>query len=746
MRFLASPCVAARIVILCAASAHAVAHAQQAPQPSPTPATTEQKGLGDIVVTASRREEKLQKVGISITALSASALQQMGVKQTSDIVSQVPSLRLNQYNSASPVFNIRGVSQNSFDDQLEPPVAIYVDDAYIAAAGAQSVPSFDLARVEVLRGPQGTLFGRNATGGLIQFISKRPTKTLDGYLDVTGGTNGHANVEGAISGPLTDDIQARIAGAYNYRRPFIRNLIGTGGQGLNNYALRGQLAAQPTDRLNLLVIGRFSRNDNEKQGTPAGVPAYPDADGLGLYVGPNQNPWGTCNGCDAYGWKDTDGNPYVVSADTSGRFNRTIYGAQGRVEWDLGGVQVTSITDWLRNHRTSYSDDDGSPNPIFDDFYYQRYHQISEEFRLSGSTSNLRWTTGFYYLDTHSDNGFQLTSFGDYMSGYNGKFRTHSWSIFGQGEYDITSKLTVIGGLRYVQDRKTADVVSQEHFDGALTAQLIFNPSTYPDLAREKFNDYAARAQVNYKLDEDVLLYASFNRGIKGPNFIAQSFTPFIPENSPHKGETLLAYEAGLKGSFFDRTVRLNIDGFVYDHHNYQAYSYKNLVSAIVNKPATAKGIEAELTLAPILGLTLSSGVSLMESKVKDVVLPSGRIITSNLPQSPGLSGNVSVNYEVPVSDGLKASAHFDMAWTRKFNFSIFPAEVTEEPGHAEGNLRLSLSDAKDRWTASVFCHNLWKVLYRTYALDSSGYGSLANIYNEPRWFGLELRYNLGQH
>lgn len=718
--------------------------AYQTPSQSTESVETTSGGFNEIVITASRREQNLQDVGISVTAFGGKALEELGVRQTIDIVGQVPGLRMNQYSSASPVFNIRGVSQNSFDDHLETPVAVYIDDAYVAFAGAQSVPTFDIERVEVLRGPQGTLFGRNATGGLIHFISKRPTKELDGYVDLMGGTHGHANVEGAISGPLAENVQARLAGAYTYRRPYLRNDMGNGGQGLNNYAFRGQLAFQPSETLNVLLMGRYSRNDNEKQTTPVGVPAYPDADGLGLYVRPDENPWGTCNGCDAVGWRDADGKPYTVSADTAGTFNRKLYGGQARIEWDLGGVSLISITDAIWNRRTTFSDDDGSPNPLFEDHYYQRSRQISEELRLSGEAENFRWTTGFYYLNSRSRNGFYLTSFTDYRSGYDALMRTKSWSLFGQVEYDLTPSLTLIGGLRYVEDKKIADVHSRETFDGFTTAELIFNPTTYPDLAKRKWSDYAARVQLNYKVNEGVLLYASFNRGIKGPNFIAQAFTPFIAENAPHDGETLLAYEAGVKSSLFDRRVRLNLSGFIYDYNDYQAYSYKDLVSAIRNKPASAMGLEAELTVIPVEGLTISSGLSAMKSKVKDVELPSGRVVDTDLPQSPGISGNVVVNYETPVSDALKVSANFAMTWSDHFTFGLFPAEVNKEPGYAAGNLRLSISDIGDRWSISAFGNNIWKELYRTYTLDSSAFGSVANHYVEPRWFGLELRYKFG--
>src|SRR5512134_704646 len=164
-------------------------------------------GLEEIVVTALRREQRLQDVGISVTALGSETLSDLNITTATDITRAVPSLKMNAYSSSQVVFNVRGVSQNDYGDQQEPPVAVYQDDSYSSSINLASFPVFDLARVEVLRGPQGTLFGRNATGGAIQFVSNKPTEEPEGYATATVGSYGQFIAEGAISGPLGDNVQ-----------------------------------------------------------------------------------------------------------------------------------------------------------------------------------------------------------------------------------------------------------------------------------------------------------------------------------------------------------------------------------------------------------------------------------------------------------------------------------------------------------------------------------------------------------
>ena len=277
------PCVLFRFTCAALAAAPVLADAQQ-------PAATGERALEEIFVTANRREERLQDVGISVTALGSESLGNLNITTATDITRAVPSLKMNAYSSSQVVFNIRGVAQNSYGDEQEPPVAVYQDDSYSSSINLASFPVFDLERVETLRGPQGTLFGRNATGGAIQFISRKPSDEFEGYAAATFGRFNQQIFEGAVSGPFTDKLQGRIAFISNQDDGYINELVpGEEDRGANDhYALRGRIAWQPTDSTEVDLILRYLRADKERQaGLYSHEPACPNAQRQGEFTPPH---------------------------------------------------------------------------------------------------------------------------------------------------------------------------------------------------------------------------------------------------------------------------------------------------------------------------------------------------------------------------------------------------------------------------------------------------------------------------
>src|SRR6185295_11917459 len=256
------------IALLTGISPSALAQQESQQQPAATaPPAQEEERFGEVVVTAQRREQKLQDVGISVTPLSAEAVHDLNITTATDIVRAVPSLKMNAYSSSQVVFNIRGVSQNDYGDQQEPPVAVYQDDSYSSSINLASFPVFDLARVETLRGPQGTLFGRNATGGAIQFISRKPTEAFEAYTDLTYGSYNQVVVDGAVSGPFSDNVQGRLAFIYDKDDGYMESIVaGVPDRGGNDhYAFRGSLAWQPGEETDVGVILRYLKADKETQ-------------------------------------------------------------------------------------------------------------------------------------------------------------------------------------------------------------------------------------------------------------------------------------------------------------------------------------------------------------------------------------------------------------------------------------------------------------------------------------------------
>jgi iron complex outermembrane receptor protein len=250
---------------------------------------------------------------------------------------------------------------------------------------------------------------------------------------------------------------------------------------------------------------------------------------------------------------------------------------------------------------------------------------------------------------------------------------------------------------------------------------------------------------MNYQVSDQALIYASFSRGIKGPNFAAPSFFPFLAADFTHGGETLLAYEAGVKTNLFDRRLQLNIGGFLYDYQDYQAFFFENVSNLIRNRDAKAKGVEVEISARPVKGLTINAGLSFLDTKVKNVPLPSGRIVDRELPQAPGFSGNASIRYEVPLSSGVSGAVQFDMSHTGASSFTVVAAPVDQEKAYSVGNLSVSLLDANDRWEVTAFVKNLWDERYRVYSADVSAFGYIDSVYAEPRWAGVSVRYKFGK-
>ena len=691
---------------------------------------------GEIVVTAQKRKQNVQDIGLSVSALGAENLAALGRQDVTALAAQVPSLQVNQYAPTVTVFNIRGVAQNDFADSQEAPIAFYSDEVYISALGAISGMTFDLERIEVLRGPQGTLFGRNATGGLVQIISARPTDRFEAFVTGTVGSYGQVATEGAISGPITDRIRGRLSFTTNNGGDYITNRVGPDIGGAKFYAGRAQLAIDVGSSGKLNLKAQVLRNDNDRQANLySHVSAIPNAQGLGEYIPRNENPWGTCPGCDANGYVEPDNDPFTVSYNAPIYFGRTHWDFAARYEQDLGGnTTLTSITDFQRLIKRYGDDSDTTPTTLFHYTTYQNLSQFSQELRLAGDAGRMHWMVGGYGIRIRSRNNYRTDATGDFALDevYGGKLNTDSLAIFSQLEYKLTDKLTVIGGLRYSWDWKTYNFT---HYDNGVP-DLVFNKTTFPDLARNDFDSYSGKFEIDYKPTPDVLLYASVNRGIKSGGFGTPAIPPIDPTTIPFKGEILTNYEGGLKLTMFDRTTHLNLSGFYYNYQNYQSFELSGLSLVIRNKHAFAKGLEVEFNSRPIDGLYLQANATLMDSKVKKVVLPSGDVVDRRMAQAPKFSASALVRYEFDAGPG-KLALQTNWKYNSGQFFSTFNAPVDLQKRYIVGDARISYAFANAPVEVAFFANNLTDKRYIIYNLDLSGpLGLTQQTFARPRWLG----------
>ena len=807
-RFSAQLRAGAALAIVAVAFNGGVAFAQSA---APDEAAVDQPA--DIVVTAQKREQKLQDVGIAISVLGSDEISRRSINNATDIVSAIPNLKYNAYSSSQVVFNMRGVSQNDYGDQQEPPVAVYQDDSYASSITTASFPIFDLARVEALRGPQGTLFGRNATGGAVQFVSSQPTDTLDGFLKLTYGRYNQTIVEGAISGPLSDTLSARISGIYDRDDGYIQNITpGEKDRGANNHwALRGIFKYEPSSSFKAKLTLRYSQADKERQ---AGVynygPACPNAQFQGEFMSPTDSCtyWGS-TGTAGNGYFNPSiaasqgGSPWKTAGTGAAYVNRKMFGATLRLDAQLGSFDLVSISDYQHLKKFYIESGDGPPEiPYVEDvtppatapcpapassvtcyasgtvfFQDAKVNQVSQELRLSRTSDNNFFTLG----------GFGMIIDGDYRAKYAVPFiaydpkvsfsqRTESFAFFVQDEYKLSEQLKLIGGLRYWRDHKKGDYTAS-HTLPLWALSLHFGPSgvSYTDLtgtttpaswsygsgtsgvtitpadATPSYDGLTAKAEIDYKPADNVLIYASYNRGSKSGGFTFSTGTPFPSalvdtlNNLGYRPETLNAYELGLKSTLAPGTT-FNLAAFHYDYRNYQAFVQVGFTQVVRNLPAKVSGIEADFSTRPMKGLTLQLSGAYQTSKVKGVLLPDGvSVVDHDLPQAPEFSGSAMARYEFDLAGG-KASIQGDVLAQSSMCFTVMCAPVEREKGYAVANARVGFTTADDKLDFSVFVNNLFNKAYRVYAFDGSLYwGDTLGVYAKPRTWGVSMKYNFGK-
>jgi iron complex outermembrane receptor protein len=742
-------------------------HTAQAADAAPPAAAAPEPG--EIVVTAQKREQSAQKIGIAVTALGKDALAAIGRQDVTALAGQVPNLEINQYSPTITVFNIRGVSQNDFTDAQEAPIAFYDDEVYIASLGAITGMNFDLDRAEVLRGPQGTLFGRNATGGLVQFISAKPTAKPEAFVTLTTGSYGQVATEGAASGALADNVRARFSFTTNNSGGYIKNTLGPSLGNNKSYGLRGQIAADlsPVDKL--VVKVQTLRNDHERNaGLYTWAAAYPDPNDhfLGNYAAnvPGGNPGapytGAGQGADANGYTNPSGNPFVQSEDRMPYFNRTYWDVSARYNHDFGWGDLASITDYQHLTKDYGEDSDMSPNAVFNYDTHQHMYQASQELRLSGKADQFNWVTGLYAMNIHTTNQYQVVSPADTYPGigtlnYGGTQNTTSFAGFAQGEYAIAPTVSLIGGLRYSHDRKHIEF--QDYANGVL---LFDWATTFPNLAGLRFatfNNWSGKAEIDYKPNGTTLIYASVNRGTKAGGFgTVSSPAPYtdsaavsvatgapLVQAIPFGQEVLTNWEGGFKLTLLNHTTHLNGSAFFYNYGGYQAFQNVGVNQYISNHQAYEHGAELAFDTRPVKGLTLGTFATYLSSKVKNITLPDGTLADRVLPQAPEFALGWQVHYAFPVGPG-QLTLGTDWKHESGSYFETNNAPDDYEPGRTIGNARISYAILDGKVEVAGFVNNLTDKWYRIYNLDLSGLlGATNQTYAKPRTWGasVTLRY-----
>ena len=723
--------------------------------------------LEEITVTAQKREQNLSDVGISVTAFSGDQLKALGVTNTEQLDDQVPGLMVTDYGGGvTTIFTIRGSAQMDFADLQEPPVAVYSDGAYNSYLAGVGMSFFDLDRIEVLRGPQGTLFGRNATGGVVHLVSARPTRENEGYLEATGGEYGQHQFEGAISGPLSDSLAGRLSMAYTATDGYTENLVVPGERGgeAGNFSGRAQLLYEPNDDLSVLLLGHWGTDDTNGQhyitkpvapnaeGLSAFNPstadfnAFCDALGFGPAAATSVGPGGAA---DCFGTPD-DGDNRTSLSDNVGNYQRDHFGFTNEVNWTTGDIKITNIFNYQDFKKRYNEDTEAAPFPAFDFFQDMDSTQISEEFRLAWERDNLQITVGAFYLKIDSD---MHTGVDNLFFGFNLDntitLETETWAAFIQAEWAINEQFTVIGGVRWTEDDKKMSFLPSCPGLGipGNPCAPVFGPGAAQsnDLNLERSEgDWSGVLELDYMPNDDWLIYAKYSRGHKAGGFNGGPASTYLTTDVEFDGEILIAYEAGFKASFFGGKARVNTSVFYYDYNNFQTFNAAGIDLFLSNIDAENTGAEIEIVTNPWDGWEFLFGVGLQDGKQKDFNF-GGITRDRPLPNSPDLMLNGLARYEFTgFMDGtMAAQVDFNYVDSRTLNAVDHPSMM--DGSYTVVNARLGWTSADAKWEASVWVKNLGDVEYVPTAFEFGGFtGTAIQSYNPPRWFGGTVRYNWG--
>ena len=571
--------------------------------------------LEQVIVTAQRREQSAQDVGVALSVISGEQLVARGVATVNQLQYATPSLEITpQFGSGQPSFRLRGVGFDDYASNNSSTVGVSVDEvAYPIQAQTQGL-LFDIARVEVLRGPQGTLYGRNTTGGAINFITNRPTTTQAAGITAEYDSHDHFKAEGYVSGPIGDALQGRLAFVTDQGGAWQKNR--TTGEKLgdkDSTSVRGQLAWQPSDKLDFLLSAHYGRDKSEPTGlylfNPLSynsalptIPADTDRKATG---------WGGSSAFADLTGIATNAKPFH-DTDSSG--------VSLRAHGGNDAVDVVSITSYERLHRKEYNDWDASAYAYAGTYFDTDAKVFSQEVRASSKTEGpLQWLVGAYYsretLDEAFYSDFYQSLLFDTRTSYNQKVR--SGSLFGQVEYALNDKLKLIGGLRGEDEKRNQDdfVTAGVFAPGAPPTN--FSPTADKSLHNKTLT---GKLGLEYRPVDGVLLYASASKGTKSGGFTSYN----VGDASAVDGfrpETLWAYETGFKSSFADNTVQLNGSVFYYDYKDQQVqsaiYDINNgPIGAIVNaQKSYIYGGELELTWRPAPGLRIGQSLGYKTGK-----------------------------------------------------------------------------------------------------------------------------------
>lgn len=709
-------------------------------QQTPEQANKSARALEEIIVTAQKREQNINDVGIAITAFDAETIKDLRFQQPIDVTTQTANFSVNTLVTNVPNFTIRGVGVNDYAINQATSVGTYVDQVYISSPAMLNFQMFDVQRVEVLKGPQGTLYGRNTTGGAVQFISRTPTEELEAYADLEVGNYGYYKAAGAVSGSLSESVNARLAFDITNSDGYQTNLI-TGNEhgGLDRVSLRAMVDWIASDDFDMR-LKVYAGQDNSSLNSLT-VPG----------VGGSKSSNGSIDTVNGVPYRDNDASGISLIAN-----------------WGFDNMTLTSVTSYDKLDRFEYGDSDGQYiDGRIDQVLISTIDQFTQELRLTSDSSGpLSWVGGLFYSTDEIDDGtiYEVTgaAFPPFVFGVPSSYavldelgntfqqESKSTAIFGQVEYDINERWHLTGGLRYTWEDKELNNVTTPWgaFPGPGESGpdeygLLFPPASYS----EDFGAWSGKIGIDYQLNDDNLLYASISKGFKSGGF--QGTLVFSPANIiPFDEEILWAYEVGSKSTLIEGMLQLNTAFFFYDYQNLQAQGtidggaggVENLFALQNIGDAENIGFEVELQAAPADGLSLFLGVGYLDAEITDPFI--AEVQPGGTPAvSPKWNFNGRGRYEFADSGSTYWFVQADFSYQDDVFFDIYETPFLNEDAYWLSNASFGVSASDGKWQAMAWGRNLADEEYRVGGF-TGGVAGPVSAFGAPLTYGVTVSYN----
>lgn len=691
--------------------------------------------LEEVVVTARRYQESLQDAPVSVSVMSGDYLAAQNITQVKDIIDKSPGTGFTRLNKLQNVYSMRGLNSQTEGAGGDPSVLTVVDDVVYVKDYMKSAEFFDVDRVEILRGPQGTSFGRNATGGLVHIINKRPTQEAGGSISASAGDYGHWAMDGVVNTPLSDTAAGRLAIHYTthdgYTRDVLRNVDLAGEE---NLSLRGSLVFNPSDAVEVYLKAEYSKDDDDAAVRQPQNCVTPQ-ETFSNFVDPC-SPWATATSA-------------TTGSGEAFYLTREVLNLTAQIGWEFGnGLQLRSISAFLDGEGDYNMDSAGTPRDLNFSITRNDSTQFSQELRLDNhaTADALRWLGGFYYLNDDHDRQDGREWFQEDLSVFGpgppfspteviarSNNQTESTGLFGELGFDMTDRLTATVGLRYSADEKDF-VISHNGsgFGGPVTnflAEIPENGGPCPPgptcalgfdnaTATEDWDHLSYMGSLSYAVNDDVMVYGTVSEAYKTGGFNGEPQTA-ADAVIPYDEETAINYEAGIKSEWMDR-LRLNVSAFHVQYDDQQVNVFRDggngFITQVIDNAATSEvnGFELDYAWQVSDYFRLSGTFARLDAEFKDTVIQTGpgpasvTDISGNRPNNvPEWTATLVGEAEFPLPNGSRIALRGDWRGRGDVYNDIVNDPSFKRPGTDIVGARVAWLSADDRWQVGLWGKNL---------------------------------------